>query len=355
MFKVPTVFVIGAGASKEAGLPLGTELIAAIQNVLDLRANDHGHKTGSGDILVWEAMWEVAEKQEKRFLALLDACAFIRRGAGLSFSIDNFIHQNGPDENLEFCAKAAIVSAILQSERKSRLFEREGAPLTSDLSHRLANSWYLTFFRMLGANVRRANLDTIFKDISIVCFNYDRCIEHFLYVALQDAYNLSKDEAAKLLGTLKIVHPYGSIGSLPWDQRSGAGSSPHRVSYGGSAKHKLVDLAANIKTFTEQNIDNTDLATVRNFIASGARIVFMGFGYYKQNMDLLSAAPMIKAKEYLGTTKGLSVSDQAVVARMLADRFAGSLKAQYLGREDRIPPLSCADFFNEYSRTLAEV
>jgi hypothetical protein len=60
-------------------------------------------------------------------------------------------------------------------------------------------------------------------------FNYDRCIEQYLFHALQDYYGVSPHEASAMMASLKIFRPYGKIGDLPWQSQEGAvpfGKSP---------------------------------------------------------------------------------------------------------------------------------
>jgi hypothetical protein len=44
MLKAETVFIIGAGASKEVGLPIGSELASTIQAKMDIDDSDVGDR-----------------------------------------------------------------------------------------------------------------------------------------------------------------------------------------------------------------------------------------------------------------------------------------------------------------------
>jgi hypothetical protein len=55
MFKTKTLFIVGAGASREFGLPTGAELKAQIAHLLDIRY-EHGFSQESGDRLITEAL-----------------------------------------------------------------------------------------------------------------------------------------------------------------------------------------------------------------------------------------------------------------------------------------------------------
>lgn len=54
MFRAKTVLVIGAGASVEVGLPMGSELLRQIVQLTDIRF-DHRQKS-SGDLAIVEAL-----------------------------------------------------------------------------------------------------------------------------------------------------------------------------------------------------------------------------------------------------------------------------------------------------------
>jgi hypothetical protein len=53
MFKRRTLFIVGAGASNEFGLPLGSKLAAAIREKLDVSFDSMGFQLGGGDRELW--------------------------------------------------------------------------------------------------------------------------------------------------------------------------------------------------------------------------------------------------------------------------------------------------------------
>jgi hypothetical protein len=76
-------------------------------------------------------------------------------------------------------------------------------------------SWLVEFFDVLQAEVIASeNRKDVFKNLTIINFNYDRRIEQFLLYALRDLFRIDSREAAELMRTLRIYHPYGVVGSL---------------------------------------------------------------------------------------------------------------------------------------------
>jgi hypothetical protein len=59
MLRHNTVFVVGAGASKEFGLPVGSELAAEISKKLDINFDRFGREVLSGDGELFEDMRSV--------------------------------------------------------------------------------------------------------------------------------------------------------------------------------------------------------------------------------------------------------------------------------------------------------
>ena len=89
-----TVFIVGAGASKEARLPTGNELKKAISNLLDIRFDEFGTKQISGDRLITQALRAFVKLQDGRngnIDPYLDEAWHIRDALPQAISIDNFI------------------------------------------------------------------------------------------------------------------------------------------------------------------------------------------------------------------------------------------------------------------------
>lgn len=158
-----TVFVIGAGASKEVDLPIGSELKGKIKDLLKNPA------AGDGAILkVFERIYDGTQKS-----SLLTASEQISRAMPQAISIDNFIDARSDNKAIVLCGKIAIVRAILQAEEKSKL---SGEKINFQS---IEDTWFTKFFRLLFENCRPESLEERIKSIVLIVFNYDRCIEHF--------------------------------------------------------------------------------------------------------------------------------------------------------------------------------
>jgi hypothetical protein len=75
---------------------------------------------------------------------------------------------------------------------------------------------------MITENVSVAEIDYVFDNVTLIVFNYDRCVETYVPRALQQYYGITQSEAERLLSKLTIIHPYGIAGAwiLTADLRS---------------------------------------------------------------------------------------------------------------------------------------
>lgn len=349
MFRSKTLFIVGAGASSEARLPTGAELKSRIAKAIDIRFQD-GHSQTSGDYTITEAMRKhVADGQSGRrgdINLLLDCAWMIRDAMPQAISIDNYIDAHRDNQNIALVGKLGIVRCILKAERDSILYFDLGRGDKIDYNS-INNTWFSSFFQMATESVIKSNTSKLFENISFITFNYDRCIEHFLYHALQNYYRVDETEAKSLVDSISIIHPYGQVGYLPWQSPS------TKISFGGRDRlnpDELLTLATQVKTFTERVEDATVLQNMRNLIKEAQTIVFLGFAFHPLNMALISPEGDIGLpKRVFGTTMGMSKPDMDTVS----EDIITWLKT----KGTKINPLilsdiSCRNLFFEYWRSI---
>jgi hypothetical protein len=312
-----TVFVIGAGASSEVDLPVGLGLKGKIKNLLTFTGeNIHGFPD-DGDKAILRVFDQIDNGKQRPLL--FAASEQISRAMTQAISIDNFIDARSDNESIVLCGKIAIVRAILQAEAESKL---SGEKINFEL---IEKTWFTKFFRLLFENCRPENLGERIKSIVLIVFNYDRCIEHFLYHALQNYYDLSPEQTISLLKDLQIFHPYGTVGKLLWQDTDNTGSGIH---FGKTpTASELIELSKQVKTFTEGTDESlSEINSIRSHIESSKRLVFLGFSFLKQNLDILapiSSTPVYaKWIRYIyGTGIGISIDCKEHIIRDLENRL----------------------------------
>jgi len=341
MFRSKTVFVLGAGASNEAGLPLGSELKKIIARKLDLRFEHFSTPIGQGDMAIFQALRQLNGIDINHYLA---GGWQIRDGVILSKSIDDYINTHQHDERIAICGKLAIAASIAEAEHSSKLFfKRERVDSTINFNE-LNETWYVRFFRLLTDGVLKLQIEEVFQNVSIISFNYDRCLEHFLLHALALHYAIPQEQARKLVLQLPIYRPYGSIGGYLY-------SASDTIGFGEKGIRSAANVIANIRTYTEI-ISEDEAVQIKSAIYNAETIVFLGSAFHENNMSILQSKKPSKVKRIFATRKGISESDLRVVGRQIC-RLRG---VTFEG--DKIPPYvlfaeSCSDLFDYYSKSIA--
>ncbi|MCW5681302.1 MAG: hypothetical protein KF794_07745 [Xanthobacteraceae bacterium] len=364
MFKKRTLFVVGAGASKEFDIPLGADLASLIAKKTSVKDTDWGHdpKMGDEDILS-----QLAFRDRERLHLFLNAAKIISSGIQFSHSIDDFLDNHSANEDVRIVGKIAIAKTILEKERASKLwFSKSNIHNKMDVS-RFEDTWLIKFVRLLGRNIQKEAIENIFDNVAFIVFNYDRCIEQCLYHALQQLYDIKPRDAANLVSKLTIIHPYGKVGELETE------AAPNGVPFGG--RHERLsegysEISNGIQTYTEQIKDKIQLAVLRSQMDEAEQIVFLGFAFHEQNLNLLKSKEKLDAKKVYGTAFGMSDSDVSLIQEQLKGFFSFeddedddpflltprpffskefSFEQEYLDiRND----LTCAKFFDQYGRSL---
>ena len=347
-----TLFVIGAGASFEAGLPLGSELKKKIATALDIRFK-HGYEQVSGDEGFVEYLRFESRERTGGAVDLnpfLRECRKIAASMSQAPSIDNFLDAHAENEKLVFCGKLAIAKCILEAERASRLWKDHRNAVATLEFPRLEETWFARLFHKVVDGCRFEHLPERLGSVAFVIFNYDRCVEQYLSHAIANYFHVSHDAAIAVLENLEIYHPYGKVGELL------SGDPSKRISFGADPHPTdALAVARGLRTFTEGTDPETSRITeIRNAIASARMITFLGFAYHRQNLELLypkhDEFTDSRQIDVLGTGVGLSDRD----IEMLRHELKSGLKVP----RDRIhvqKGVGCYEFFSENSRNLSLV
>lgn len=343
MFRAKTVLVIGAGASVEVGLPMGPGLLKQIVELTRITFELSRQKTGDHDILQALKLCLNEGREVGRLNEHIRAGWQLSESAKQALSIDNVIDAL-EDPQVELIGKLGIVRAILKAEASSPVFKRiDNMPDTLDLS-KFSDSWYSSLTKLLTENVRKSEVGSIFDNLEIVNFNYDRCLEHYLPISLASYYGLKPDAIREIMQGLPIHRPYGLAGRLPWQ----TGDAPS-VGFGEGSPQQLADVAQQVRTFTERVEEGEELSAMRATMAAADRVVFLGFAFHRQNVELI-AEKMQDHSELVATAYQISNSDKSVIEDELGRAFAHEFSIQ--DTRIKLADMTCAQFFKEYWRTL---
>ena len=362
-----TVYIIGAGASYEAKLPTGEKLKHEISKLFDnriglspvkkqlLHSEDFIHHFEG--FINKDIRWALeihSRNQSDDLYSYYRECQHISENMPLAISIDNFIDSDPNNHKLALCGKIAIVKSILKAEKKSSFNFDKYSSFNSLDFNQLENTWYLSFFKTLTENCSIENLTKRFKDITLIIFNYDRCIEHFLLHALKSYYKLATQQAADIISNLQIIHPYGTVGSLEWDKTE----SETTIEFGGELNpNQLISYAQRIRTFTEGTSAKYKKPIIKSMRYT-ERLVFLGFSFHPLNMKFLRAqsdegyAPENDIKCF-ATAYGASNSDIESIKESIKFIYSGSILDNWESDiTTNIEHTTCSQLFKDYSRSL---
>jgi hypothetical protein len=345
MFRKQTVFIIGAGAGADIDMCMGSVLIDEIARDVDFFFEAGELKRGN--FAVWEAARRTVKTKEEAN-ALLAAGRRISVGICSSGSIDNYIHHHRNDPAIKTVGKIAIGNTILTYERKSKLFpERDVFPSRFRDRTGTEQSWLHSFFRLLGEGlVVGETLDSIFDNVSVLTFNYDRCFEQYLWKSLQDRFSIGEDEATKLMSKLRIHHPYGKLGHLPWEGSDG-------LSFGAEPRTTdLAELAKNIRTYNEEVQQDKKLDEALGWVSSALTLVFLGFHFHDQNVELIKHRP---SKEGRATTRhayATAVYRSGPEREIIREQIKEIVGGPPPHVESVADPIDCKTLFSTYGTTF---
>jgi hypothetical protein len=286
MFRKNTTFVIGAGASAEFGLPVGWQLADKIKRRSECIRRGPGLPVPRDEFLANLLRYHFGEKMMPEVFRCL---AVISNGIKTAVSIDAFIDRFRDDILIATLGKLLITLEIADAERDSMMHSDQiatqqfiAAPKTAD------DTWIGSFAKILFDGV--SNPNEIGGDLTIICFNYDRCIEHYLAETIATAYDVKLQQAETIVDNLNIIHPYGTLGALP---TTAIPNGPDVLPFGPILDETVdwVEIASrNIRTYTEQRHEPATIKRIHDAVAQAESLIFLGFGFNNQNLDLLRVA-----------------------------------------------------------------
>lgn len=245
MIQRKTTLILGAGASAPFGFPTGYELLRRVIQ------STHVHPYPNTP----HKFFGFPKKEIDEFRTALEKSG--------TKSVDSFL-----EHRKEFIpiGKMAMALELIRHEHEPHLFLRDG------------KSWYEYLFDQLNTQFE----DFGQNQLSILTFNYDRSLEHFLFTALKNKFGKSDDECAGKLKTIPIIHLHGDLGALP-----NFGSKLERPYNSEITQNALTIATKRIKIVHEGNTNELQFELAHKILFESEVICFLGFGYHPLNMERL--------------------------------------------------------------------
>ena len=339
MITIPTVLILGAGASKPYNLPTARDLVLQICQILQPDS--------------WE--FRVVQGASRKSHALVqgfpDALCRAR-----PLSVDAWL-EKGENEEVREIGKASIAMSVLNSE-KEHLLLRPKEP---------EQDWYQALWEKLDED---AQFETWQRNqLRVVTFNYDRSLEQDLFIRLQYNYpgKSEPEYAAKLEASVPIVHVYGSLGRVTWQAQEAGEAVPYDFQrYLGlltsrrgpeyrafdrdqEAHRAIVHAMRSIELIPaegEKPAKTDAFDKARQLIESAQALYYIGFGYHPNNIERLGIESLKKPRKVMGTTLELDLTERNYLARLYPQPFGKWAPRD--GFKSAFPPVNSAVFLRKH-------
>jgi len=264
MISKPTVLILGAGASIMYGFPSSKELREMIIS-----------RFRSPTTTLYEEYNRMGFQNRT-----VNEFSEAFRQSGVT-SIDSFLEHRPEFMKI---GKNAIAEALIPFETETSLFGRE-------------IDWYGYLLDKMNTPIQEFSKNKL----RIITFNYDRSLEWYLFKALQSRYGLRIEEAIDLVKQIGIIHLYGTLGGMMWedDGRLYNPSTDRPEIY--KARDKLKIIYEHISEIQEFDWAHKELLNAK-------RIVFLGFGHNKENVARLAPDKWCRSDQILQSS-GYGLTD----------------------------------------------
>lgn len=336
MFRQPTVFILGAGASWHYGYPLGEDLVKKILNKAESLTAFLKDGPPQGIVPAFCTEWYGPNpkpdhwKQAQNLIADLVA----RLKAIDPLVIDYFLGHNPSVASL---GKLLIAWVLLDCERNNP--NCVNTNLAPEKRRETAHNWCRFVVHRLSAGCTEAK-DLLRNQVTFVTFNYDVSLEEQLESGLTQT-ELFKESCAEFFTENPVIHIYGKLRdagkryAAPDLRRSfnpmfgNADELRHLLGQKDIIDHAFhASKGINAIDPSDKGADETALAAAKRAIQEAENIYILGFGFDRNNCNRLDLE-----KTSRGTNKRINFTNFGNI-----NRVNKSAALSLTGHEDTFPP-----------------
>lgn len=273
MITKPTVLILGAGAGVPYGFPSGQGLME--ETLDELRPDKRS------ELFNTLIKFDIKCDEIDEFYRNLSQSGML--------SVDAFL-----EHQTKFMRAGRLAITLILS-----LYEDEKKLFSPEIR---GKSWHEYLWNKLNAP-----FDDFDKNrLSIITFNYDRSIEHYLITVMMRLYGKSEEDCGKALNKIPIIHVHGKLGALPWQE-----SEEELVrSYNPGIYHDQIEnISEQIIVIPEQEVTSGEFRESYKIMDSASEIYFLGFGYHPANLQRLKIKEFGR-KHPMGSTYNMGKAER---------------------------------------------
>lgn len=290
MIKTTTLFILGAGASEPYGYPTNIKLRKLIRDKTNKQSVMDALKILNGGLMVDH---EDCSRGVDKFVDEFSMSSV--------YSIDLFLEHR---PNLMDIGKMHIAACLIPYEKDAKLRDSN-------------NNWYMYLYDRMKSSFE----DFDKNNISFITFNYDRSLEQFLFNALKSTFSKLPEACTEKLSKIPIVHLYGRLDPLPWQERDGFHYLPAH-----KRPQRIIKAIENLKLISEERDikESKAFKEAYKLIEEAQIIYFLGFGFEETNLERLNIK-LMRGKSVLGTSLGLEESRKQWVNEYFKEKKRGNI------------------------------
>ena len=173
--------------------------------------------------------------------------------------------------------------------------------IDNNLRINIKENWYMHLFDHMKVSFEELGQN----NISFITFNYDRSLEYYLFEAIKNQFDKEPEECTEMMKNFPIVHLYGQLDPLPWQESSGKEYSPTE-----NIIDRLRAAPQNIKLISdERDVEKSEyFQKAYKLIQEAERIFFLGFSFDETNLNRLSLLSITDRKQIFATVSGIDPS-----------------------------------------------
>jgi hypothetical protein len=281
MIKDTTAFVLGAGAHCPYGLPDGRSLTRRIVELCPSNANQNNSFS--------EVVFAILSNQVASLRSVLVEFRMKLDNAGHG-TIDSFLATHAKVPGYAVIGKLAVAEVLLPLEFKAD-FTRTGRVISREKPD---HDWLSYLFEHMLVGCQDPETFAKGNDVIFVTFNYDRTLEHFLSVRLENTYGIQPETAVGFVQKMRIVHVFGSLGPYQLSLRDRKAEALDARVVAGAA--------STIRLMYEDRAEESAVGDAREAISSAKTVFLLGFGFDAENIKRLELSRRCQGK-VIGATR----------------------------------------------------